>query len=48
MSEFKIKEVFNKTSNNAEKIILEVFKQYCIENIEKKPSKSILKSKDVI
>lgn len=35
MSEYKIKEVFNNKSEPVDKIILEVFKEYCINYFEK-------------
>lgn len=35
MSEYQVKEVFDKSSKPVEKILIDVFKEYCIKNLEK-------------
>ncbi len=48
MSKYIIKEVFDKTSKPVNKLLLEVFKEYCINNYEKIQQKAVKKKKDVI
>ena len=48
MSKYIIKEVFDKTSKPVNKLLLEVFKEYCINNYEKNSTKSCQKNKDEI
>lgn len=48
MSKYIIKEVFDKTSKPVNKLLLEVFKEYCIKNYEKNSTKGYQKKKNMI